>query len=105
MGKRIFVAELKRKYPHPVRAIGGRYCDYCVGGALCKEVGLDFDFPSETQLKDAVVKANPKIDWHAISDRDSDNIYALVKGVIKANDEGAFETSWRLLGKLLRWTP
>jgi hypothetical protein len=102
---RVWVSSLRRKYRHPVRAIETRGCDYCVGGALCREVGMDHDFPNEQQLKDALLKANPKIDWYAISDSDKDYIYGIIHGVIEANDVGNFELSWRLLGRLLRMAP
>jgi hypothetical protein len=101
----VSVTKLKKKYPHPACASRAAYDDYCVGGALCHEVGMSYDFPNEQQLRDAILKANPKIDWYAISDSDSEHIRTLVSGVIEANDVGNFKLSWQLLGKLLHMAP
>ena len=98
---RISVTKLKKKYRHPVRAIQSRGFDYCVGGALCHEVGMDHDFPNEQQLKDAILKANPDISWYELSDTQIDEIYYKVKGITAANDVGDFDLAWKLLGDLL----
>ena len=101
---RISVSSLKRKYPHPVRAMGSKYDDYCVGGALCVEVGLTAClFPSEYQLKEAALKANRRLDWNTMSDSERDEFYSTVTCVLKANDVGSFELAWKALGKLLHW--
>lgn len=102
---RISVTKLKRKYPHPVRGMVSRGCDYCVGGALCKETAIgDIDFPNQQQIRDAVLLANPKIgSWYELTDRQQEEIWVLVKGVIEANDAGNFDLSWKCLGRLLHW--
>lgn len=103
----ISVTKLKKKYSHPIRAIECR-CqdnDYCVGGALCREVGIDKSFPDEIQIKDAFLKANRRIDWHALDDAQRDNIYRLIHEVINANDRGNFPKAWDSLGELLRYQP
>ena len=103
--KRIWITNLRRKYPHPVRAIAGGFGDYCVGGALCLEVGIDKYFPNEREMVNALLKANPNINWDTIPDRSRDELYNMIHGVIEANDGGNFELSWRLLGRLLHWRP
>ena len=109
--KRLSITSLKRKYPKLVRAANAkydaanaRYDDYCVGGALCLEVGIERYFPGEMDIRAAVLKANPRISLDADSDvgvylflRDS------IKGIIQANDAGNFKLAWKLLGKVLRW--
>jgi hypothetical protein len=101
--KQISVTRLKRKYPNPERGIVG--CNYCVGGALCREVGIDRDFPDADQLRDAILKANRKIDWYAISDMDREYLWSLIQGVILSNDTGDFDRAWKLLGQLLHAHP
>ncbi len=105
MKAKLSITALRKKYPHPVRGFGAYDGQYCVGGALCRAVGLDIDFPVEQKLKEAVLKANPRIDWYAISTKDHRWAYSHIRGVLEANDVGNFDLAWSLLGELLCWKP
>lgn len=102
--KRISMTSLRRKYPHPVRAKHSKNSDYCVAGALCREIGINMNgFPSQLRLCHAILIANPRIgDWYTLTEKQRVEIYNLAGDVIGANDKGNFNLSWKLLAKLLQ---
>jgi len=104
MNRKITLTSLKRKYPHPVRGVGSDDGQYCVGGALCREVGNEIDFPRWEQLRDAVEKAT-LINHYVLSNEDNELFRGQCIKVIEMNDIGNFDGAWRELGYLLRWNP
>lgn len=81
-----FIAGLKEKYPTPTRDDGSG-AGYCVGGALCGQLGLEDNFPDIKVLAAAITKQNPyclRPTLHAIQ-------------VISANDLRDFSSAWRCL--------
>jgi len=96
---------LKEKYPRPLRAIDGCSIDdhYCVGGALCREAGMqDKSFPNDTEIMDALYRVNPHIERYELNDRDYVNLMGQIKSLTKANDAGDFDLAWHILGDLLK---
>jgi len=100
---KITIAALRKKYPHPRRSINPCYGDYCVGGALCQEAGIDRNFPDSEFIRDALLKVSPEINWHELSDDHREHIRDLLTETIGANDAGNFRLAWKLLGRALRW--
>lgn len=98
----ISVTSLRRKYPHPVSGRGSCYGQYCVAGALSKEVGQGFDFPRWEQLRDAVETATG-INHYLMNDAHNELFRELCENVIALNDHGYFDAAWNKLGVLLKW--
>jgi hypothetical protein len=109
--KRVSVTMLRKKYPHPVRALqASGYSDeeYCVGGAFCKEMGIDrkgCNFPTANEIRAAVEKANPNLEHYLMRELDADRFDSLVDKLVACNDIGNFKEAWLVLGTLLRWKP
>jgi hypothetical protein len=100
---KISATALKKKYPHPQQV--GR-CDpggYCVGGALCMELGRRERYPLWDQIIEAASRANPGIQWGRITEPQRTEIRAIASRVTTFNDRGQFNEAWKALGKLLRW--
>ena len=102
MKEKITLAKLKKKYPHPVPAYRAdgvcRKRGYCVGGALCRYVGVKSSFPSVYEMMDAIKISNPIIEACRCLEQKLSSIAA-------DNDAGRFRMAWSEMGKLLRWKP
>lgn len=101
---KISVTYLRKKYPHPVRGAGSFGEQYCVGGALCCEVGMAIHFPRWEQLRDAIELAT-QINHYTVSDEDNEVFRGQCIKIVEMNDIGNFEGAWRELGNLLHWKP
>ena len=106
--QRISVTALRRKYPRPRKALEGTpgvKGEYCVGGALCQEIGMDstFNFPATSWVFEALKKANPRLS--GLPDKQYSEVYGKAIKLTHANDHGDFKTAWKILGELLRWKP
>jgi hypothetical protein len=103
--RRISMTYLKKKYPNPISAARSDWTHtYCVGGALCMEMGLSKEFPNDFELKEAWLKATG-YDWYAMVDDQRDLVYSMVHAVIEHNDAQQYAAAWKVLGELLRYRP
>jgi hypothetical protein len=107
--KKLTAVGLRRKYRHARRASSATGADleeeYCVGGALCIEVEGEkgMRFPDFEHLKQAVLKANPRIDNYAMKDPEYNAFRSKITEVAARNDVGDFDGAWRCLEELLNW--
>ena len=107
---KVTLAAIRRKYPHPRASHKSNSLpeSYCVGGALCKFVGIasrDSEcFPSNESIREAWAKAM-KIDWYTLRDKDRNEVRGIIGMLIGSNDAGRFKAAWMRLGKLLSWKP
>jgi hypothetical protein len=107
--KRILAVNLRKKYPNPHRACdakgGDVEGDYCVGGALCIEVGgpTAMHYPDYKRLLQAVIKANPNITTPWMDDAEYNAFRSKLIEVEARNDIGDFAGAWRALEELLNW--
>lgn len=108
---RISATKLRAKFPQPIRAIqasGYRDDEYCVGGALCKEMGIDrhgCNFPTAEEVRRAICAANHSVDTNLLTDKDFYYLCAQSEAILELNDIGHFDAAWALLSKMLRWKP
>src|SRR5260221_3503193 len=106
---RITAIKLRNKYRHPRRACdakgGDTSEDYCVGGALCIEVGGQkaMHFPDYERLLEAVRKANPRIYTPWMNDKEYAGFRSKLTEVEARNDIGDFNGAWRAIEELLNW--
>jgi hypothetical protein len=109
MSDKLTAIKLKRKYPRPHRACdakgGDVEGDYCVGGALCIEVGGEkaMHYPDSERLLEAVRKANPRIYTPWMNDAEYNALRSRLTEVEARNDIGDFDGAWRALEELLNW--
>ena len=108
---KLTVTALRHKYPHPLRAkqaSGYVETEYCVGGAFCKEMGVErhgCNFPTSEEVQQAAQKANPAIDRNLLTERDFSKFVSICDKVIAANDVGSFDVAWDAVRELLHWKP
>jgi hypothetical protein len=107
----VTVAELRKKYPWPLRASqasGYVEDEYCVGGAICKEMGIErhgCNFPTAGEIRTAIERANPNLDHYLMTNVDSGSFDDSCEAIVKFNDCGTFEQAWKEMEKLLKWKP
>lgn len=105
MGEHIVtLSSLRKKYPNPVKPLSGGDTSYCVGGALCKEMGMDYSFPYSGKIRDAVLKLR-KVNKYEVGIDDNDFLLNTANRIASENDAGKFEEAWEALGVILRWKP
>lgn len=97
----ISVEELKKAYPSPTTP-GCSRDGYCVGGALCRSLGIDSNFPGSTRLGNAIIKATGR-DLESLMYYLRDGAYDRADIIIGLNDAGKFDEAWDALEKALAW--
>jgi hypothetical protein len=98
----ITMDEIRAKYPTPHRAGGihfpedGSYPEgdsYCVGGALCRLIGINRGFPFIHEIKAALRLCNEHLT--------NEEAYKFANEIAKLNDSGFFSLAWLVLREAL----
>lgn len=92
------VEEIRARYPHPVISIARRPGAYCVGGALCRFVGVEApQFPWYREIEKALRVLNPFLT--------NDVAFDFAQRIVNRNDEGKFDDAWEAVREALAWRP
>jgi len=92
------VEMIREKYPEPrtmnMRLEGNEYKGYCVGGAFLMMQGVVLDpWPWDVDIAQGLQRENPALDEFDARE--------MTREIVLANDNGHFETAWKLLGEAL----
>jgi len=92
------VEMIREKYPEPrvvnIRPEGNAGRGYCVGGAFLLTQGDDCNpWPLDVDIARGLRRANPTLDKF--------DALEIAREIVLANDNGHFETAWKLLGQAL----
>jgi hypothetical protein len=90
---------IRKSWPKPVRMNDAardrnfHFPNYCVGGAICRYIGMPTydNFPKILEIAEALKYINPRL-----PDKDA---YNLANSIVMFNDQGDFEGAWEVVKK------